>query len=185
MPRFTQFLPCLVHYVEMASRISSKLSRFSTGMTAFVAAGLLVYSILQENGGVNESQRQWQDAASRAIPIERKASYLDQILENKTPQYIDQTNTSSIADVVKADEAKATAEVDVEEPSVLALIRENSDVAPGVSSGTARVSVVVKKGDTLFNISQRHGLSVPDLARLNGLNEPYTIKIGQTLYVAR
>ena len=154
-------------------------------MTAFVASGLLVYSILQENGGVSESQRQWQDAASRAIPIEPKGSYLDQILEKKTPQYIDQTITNSIAVVAEPDAAQPTAEAAVDEPSVLALIRENADVAPGVSSGTARVSVVVKKGDTLFNISQRHGLSVPDLARLNGLNEPYTIKIGQTLYVAR
>lgn len=154
-------------------------------MTAFVASGLLVYSILQENGGVSESQRQWRDAASRAIPIERNGSYLDQILEKKAPQYIDQTITGSIKSAVSEDVAEPTAEVGVEELSVLALIRENADVAPGVSSGTARVSVVVKKGDTLFNISQRHGLSVPDLARLNGLSEPYTIKIGQTLYVAR
>lgn len=169
----------------MGTRLRSKLSRFSTGMTAFVASGLLVYSILQENGGVSGSQQQWQDAASKAIPIERNGSYLDQILENKVPQYIDQTTTSSISKVVEPDVSQATAETAVEEPSVLALIRENADVAPGVSSGTARVSVVVKKGDTLFNISQRHGLSVPDLARLNGLDEPFTIKIGQTLYVAR
>lgn len=154
-------------------------------MTAFVVSGLLMYSILQENGGVIESQRQWQDAASRAIPIERNGSYLDQILEKKTPQYIDQTTTSSVYDVSKPKAAEPVSEPTDDEPSVLALIRENADVAPGVSSGTARVSVVVKKGDTLFNISQRHGLSVPDLARLNGLNEPYTIKIGQTLYVAR
>lgn len=154
-------------------------------MTAFVASGLLVYSILQENGGVTESQQQWQDAVSRAIPIDRKGNYLDQILEKKVPQYIDQTTTGSISNVVESDIAEQPAEVAPEEPSVLALIRENADVAPGVSSGTARVSVVVKKGDTLFNISQRHGISVPDLGRLNGLNEPYTIKIGQTLYVAR
>lgn len=154
-------------------------------MTAFVVSGLLMYSILQENGGVIESQRQWQDAASRAIPIERNGSYLDQILEKKTPQYIDQTTTGSVYDVSKPKAAEPVSEPTDDEPSVLALIRENADVAPGVSSGTARVSVVVKKGDTLFNISQRHGLSVTDLARLNGLNEPYTIKIGQTLYVAR
>ena len=154
-------------------------------MTAFVASGLLVYSILQENGGVSGSQQQWQDAASRAIPIERNGGYLDQILENKIPQYIDQTTTSSLSEAAVADKVEQPAEVAADEPSVLALIRENADVAPGVSSGTARVSVVVKKGDTLFNISQRHGLSVSDLARLNGLDEPFTIKIGQTLYVAR
>lgn len=169
----------------MASSLTSKLSRFSTGMTAFVASGLLVYSILQGNGGMGDSQKKWEEAASRAVPIERNGGYLDQLIENKLPQYIDQTITNSISQEPNVDEAEAPLQVEVEEPSVLALIRKNADVAPGVSSGTARVSVTVKKGDTLFNISQRHGLSVADLARLNGLGESFTIKIGQTLYVAR
>ena len=170
----------------MASRLSSRLSRFSTGMTAFVASGLLVYSILQGHGGNHDSQQKWQDAESRAVPIERNVDYLDQLIENNRPQYIDQTVTGSISPTPQAEAVdEASEQVQDDEPSVLALIRENADVAPGVSSGTARVSVVVKKGDTLFNISQRHGLSVSDLARLNGLDEPYTIKIGQALYVAR
>ena len=169
----------------MASRLTSKLSRFSTGMTAFVASGLLVYSILQGNGGVGDSQQKWNEAAKRAIPIERNGNYLDQLIKNKQPQYIDQTITSSITESSESNNIEEPAQAEESEPSVLALIRENADVAPGVSSGTARVSVVVKKGDTLFNVSQRHGISVDDLARLNGLIEPYTIKIGQTLYVAR
>lgn len=169
----------------MAKRLTSKLSRISSGMTAFVASGLLVYSILQGNGGAGDSQQKWQEAAKRAIPIERHGGYLDQLIKNKAPQYIDQTVTGSIAKPEnKRVEVGPEAETQ-EATSVLDLIRENADVAPGVSSGTARVSIVVKKGDTLFNISQRHGLSVPDIARLNGLDEPYTIKIGQTLYVAR
>ncbi len=170
----------------MASRLTSKISRFSTGMTAFVVSGLLVFSILQGNGGVGGSQKKWEEAAKRAIPIERSGGYLDQLIENKVPQYIDQTTTGAISQQVNPSTgAQADADANREVSSVLDLIRENADVAPGVSSGTARVSVVVKKGDTLFNISQRHGLSVADIARLNGLDEPYTIKIGQTLYVAR
>ena len=169
----------------MTSRLASRISRFSTGMTAFVASGLLVYSILQGNGGSLDSQKKWQDAASRAIAIEKNANYLDQIIENKKPQYIDQTITGSVSSPSEGNAHVENSDVVQEATSVLDLIRENADVAPGVSSGTARVSVVVKKGDTLFNISQRHGLSVSDLARLNGLDEPFTIKIGQTLYVAR
>ena len=170
----------------MTSRLTSKISRFSTGMTAFVASGFLVYSILQGNGGVVDSQKKWQEAAQRAIPIERNVNYIDKLIASKAPQYIDQRSTGSISESENIEvEVEAVADEPNDEPSVLALIRENADVAPGVSSGTARVSVVVKQGDTLFNISQRHGISVTDLARLNGLNEPYTIKIGQTLYVAR
>jgi len=171
----------------MATSVTSKLSRISTGMTAFVASGLLVYSILNGNGGAGDSQRKWQEAAERAIPIERGSSYLEQIINNRKPQYIDDTFTSSVEneDAVSSEVEPIEVEEPAEELSVLALIRKNTDVAPGVSSGTARVSVVVEKGDTLFNISQKHGISVDDLARLNGLAEPYTIRIGQTLYVAR
>lgn len=168
----------------MASKLVSRLSRISTGLTAFVASGLLVYSILSNNGGADNSQLEWQEASKRAIEIQRNGgSYIDALIQNKAPQYIDQTITGSIAS--EEEEVEAEELPEVEELSVLALIRKNSDVAPGVSTGTARVSIVIKDGDTLFNISQRHGISVPDLARLNGLSEPYTIKIGQTLYVAR
>lgn len=168
--------------------MTSKISRFSTGMTAFVASGLLVISILQGHGGSKTSQQQWKDANERAVSILPEDSYLDRIIPGNEAQYIDQNVDTTITGAISGDvasEAVETPDAIEEEPSVLALIRKNSDVKPGVSSGTARVSVVIKSGDTLFNISQRHGISVDDLADLNGLSEPYTIKIGQTLYLAR
>jgi len=41
----------------------------------------------------------------------------------------------------------------------------------------------VKGGDTLFNLSQKYGVSWQTLAELNGLQEPYVLKIGQQLKV--
>lgn len=41
----------------------------------------------------------------------------------------------------------------------------------------------VKKGDTLFNLSQRSGISWQTLAEINGLKEPYILKIGQKIKV--
>lgn len=41
----------------------------------------------------------------------------------------------------------------------------------------------VKRGDTLYRISQMTGTSVNELARLNGISPPYTIEIGQRLKV--
>lgn len=157
-------------------------------MTAFVACGLLVYSILHGNGGAGDSQEQWQQASERAITIDsekKPGGYLEKLINDRQVEYIDQGTTSSLPDAKVAEPVPEVSQEADEEPSVLALIRKNAGVAPGVSSGTARVSVIVEKGDTLFNISQRHGISVTDLARLNSLTEPYTIKIGQTLYVAR
>ena len=42
---------------------------------------------------------------------------------------------------------------------------------------------VVKKGDTLFNVSQNYGLSWQTLAEINNLEEPFLLKIGQKLQI--
>ena len=41
----------------------------------------------------------------------------------------------------------------------------------------------IKTGDTLFNLSQRYGISWQTLAEINSLKEPYILKIGQKIKV--
>ncbi|MBI2637939.1 MAG: LysM peptidoglycan-binding domain-containing protein [Candidatus Sungbacteria bacterium] len=41
----------------------------------------------------------------------------------------------------------------------------------------------VKKGDTLFNLSSRFGVSWQTLAQINNLEEPYILKIGQEIKI--
>lgn len=41
----------------------------------------------------------------------------------------------------------------------------------------------VKRGDTLFNISQKYSLSWQTLADVNNLQEPYILKVGQQLKI--
>lgn len=41
----------------------------------------------------------------------------------------------------------------------------------------------VKRGDTLFNLAQRYNISWQTLAELNGLKEPYLLKVGQKIKV--
>ena len=40
-------------------------------------------------------------------------------------------------------------------------------------------TVVVKPGDTLYALAKKHGLSVSEIAALNGLMEPYQLSVGQ------
>jgi len=154
-----------------------KLNKLSTGMSTFLAAGVLVFAIMSENGGNQNSQREWDYVSKNALAIDkvplesRFASVDDEELE-----WVDPIVTGSI---------KPKKDLDVEPLSVMSLIRKNSDVNPGVSSGTDRVSVTVKPGDTLFKLSQKYGLSVAELAGMNNLQEPFTIRVDQTLYVAR
>lgn len=42
-------------------------------------------------------------------------------------------------------------------------------------------SVLVRRGDTLYSIARENNTSIAELARVNNLKEPYTIKIGQSL----
>lgn len=49
------------------------------------------------------------------------------------------------------------------------------DAAP--ASGT----YVVKPGDTLYQIAQRHGMDVATLVRLNNISDPSQLRVGQTL----
>lgn len=46
-------------------------------------------------------------------------------------------------------------------------------------------SYLVKKGDTLFNLSQRFDVSWQTLTKLNNLEEPYLLKIGQKLKIPK
>lgn len=41
----------------------------------------------------------------------------------------------------------------------------------------------VNKGDTLYSLASKHGVSVQKLAELNNLVDPYVIKVGQALFI--
>ena len=169
------------------SLFTPTIAKFSTGASAFAAAGCLVIAIMSGHGGTADSQQKWQEASRNSVSLggSRQIAEID---ANQMPDLgIDRTVTGSIRNIADGqDEVAVKPQPNAEQQlSVLELIRKNSDVAPGVSSGTGRVSVTIKKGDTLYGISKRHGISISALARLNGLEEPFTIKIGQTLYVAR
>jgi len=146
-------------------------------MTTFLAAGVLVFAIMSDNGGSENSQRQWDyvsqnSLAIDAVPLESRFAAAD----DEDLAWVDPIVTGSTG---------SAKNLDVEPLSVMSLIRKNSDVNPGVSSGTDRVSVTVKPGDTLFKLSQKYGLSVAEIAGMNGLKEPFTIRVDQTLYIAR
>jgi len=154
-------------------------------MTAFVCAGFLVHAILSGNGSETTNLRE------QVAVIDTKGGHglaNAQRLEHR-PRLFDPvvTNTTNMDDTfdVSAPAENAYPGDGEREPSILSILRKNADLAPSVSSGTDRVSVIVKPGDTLFSIARKHGLTLQDIARLNGLEDPYTILVGQTLYVAR
>ena len=61
-------------------------------------------------------------------------------------------------------------------PSSTSVARQGS-----ISSSTKWIKA--EKGDTLYSISRRSGVSVKRLAQLNQLKEPYVIRPGQTIFL--
>ena len=65
------------------------------------------------------------------------------------------------------------------------VVRENGSSAhatpPRVSTPKPGATTLVQRGDTLYSIATRNGISVLDLASWNSLAPPYTIYPGQRL----
>lgn len=165
-------------------RLSKSIfSRLFAGLFVFAGAGLLAQAILTDNGGGRVDQAFWKQAQKKTIVLSDDAQQSSPAERSKA---LERILTGSIKPLSITDEGLPQAVPEPErELSVLSLIRENSDIAPAVSSGTDRVSVTVKPGDTLYAIAKRHGLQLAEIARLNGLEKPYVIKSGQVIYVAR
>jgi murein DD-endopeptidase MepM/ murein hydrolase activator NlpD len=66
------------------------------------------------------------------------------------------------------------------EPKAKSAKSAAAEKAPEKSSGKAE-EVTVGKGDTLASISRKSGVSVDDLAQLNGLPKPYRLQVGEVL----
>ncbi len=54
---------------------------------------------------------------------------------------------------------------------------------PSVTSLSEKKWVKARKGDSLYSISKRSGVSIERLAKLNQLKPPYTILLGQTVFL--
>ncbi len=60
---------------------------------------------------------------------------------------------------------------------------DSSKSASVYVSYSNKMSVKAVKGDTLYGLSKRHGVSVDKLVQLNQLKKPYVIQPGQTIFL--
>ncbi len=103
-------------------------------------------------------------------------------------------------DDILVEGGKPTIQADTGQEIVVATVDENQKqdtelVAPstdyllvpmygGPNVETQVSEITVKSGDTLYSVAQQYRTTVDDLAQLNGLKSPFTLKIGQKLKVA-
>jgi LysM repeat protein/transposase-like protein len=140
------------------------------------------------------------NAPAFAAPVEKTQPKPAAVTESKTTLDIKRPEVAAIRDTLPAKPAPAKVEMKSEtkvEPSpvetkpketpaekVATDVPAAKDGAAAPAAGGAKKHLVVK-GDTLFNISRRYGLTVAELRSLNNLTEADAIKLGMELIVSK
>ena len=115
-----------------------------------------------------------QESESAKAKLEEKNAAVSQYgLATENESTMNKTNTSIT--LPKAVAAKA-----VSAKEVLISADEKEDQVAMVSLPVH----VIKKGDSLFSISKQYNIVMKSIARWNKLRRPYTLKIGDVLYLA-
>ncbi len=90
-------------------------------------------------------------------------------------------NNLSENDVLKAGQKLIIPEADISTAVALSGDKNNKSDSPVNTSNTTEIEV--KKGDTLYSLSKKYGLTVADLLAINNLDSSSVIKVGQKLKV--
>ena len=88
-------------------------------------------------------------------------------------------NNLSEKDVIKAGQKLIIPDADIGTAAALSQSKPSENSAPAVKT----VEYVVAKGDTLYGIARKNGMSVADLMAINNLDSSAVIKVGQKLKV--
>lgn len=88
-------------------------------------------------------------------------------------------NNLSENDVIKAGQKLIIPDADIGTAAALSSTKSAASTAPAGKT----IEYVVAKGDTLYGIARKNGMSVADLMALNNLDSSAVIKVGQKLKV--
>ena len=98
--------------------------------------------------------------------------------------YAASSKQKTMSGVIKpyASSNKKTTSPGLVKPFVENSNNSNTYVARSVDNSADENSYVVKPGDTLYSVAFSHGRDYRDIARLNNIDEPYNITVGQRIY---
>ena len=98
--------------------------------------------------------------------------------------YAASSKQKTMSGVIKpyASSNKKTTSPGLVKPFVENSNNSNTYVARSVDSSADENSYVVKPGDTLYSVAFSHGRDYRDIERLNNIDEPYNITVGQRIY---
>ena len=111
--------------------------------------------------------------------VEDSTETIDEDIEPTTEDVTEPEESQETIKEVMEEPEKAETETDV--LSVPEYKPEELVVPVRAAVGT----VVVKRGDTLYALAREHNMTVDDIAKVNNLSAPYTIRVGQVLKIEK
>ena len=142
----------------------------------FLCSMVYVLWVFSAGCGDAERARQLQAIDERMTRLEKKLDQLDIIEQSITE--LENTTQSQQQTIASLAEFDTTLEKRLE-----ALRRPSAVKASSAKSMPASGAYTVQRGDTLYLIAKKHGLSVDELCRLNKTKPGQVIKPGQQLLV--
>ena len=92
-------------------------------------------------------------------------------------------NNLSESDVIKVGQKLKIPSADISNAAALATDNKATTSATTMSATKATKEYTVVKGDTMYSISKKHGMTLAEFMALNGLDNSSVIKVGQKLRI--
>ena len=92
-------------------------------------------------------------------------------------------NNLSESDVIKVGQKLKIPSADISNAAALATDNKATTSATTMSATKATKEYTVVKGDTMYSISKKHGMTLAEFMALNGLDNSSVIKVGQKLKI--
>ena len=159
-------MKCSVFKIAFSVLILSAVSHLYSDSVHEVQTGDTLYSISKKYGVSVSAIQEANGFSDNGIKVGQKI---------KIP---DATVSASATASVPAQTSKTVA-ASSNPPAV----SESSSSAAAKTSANSDGTYIVQKGETWFGISKKHGISVADLQKLNGVGSDAALKVGQKIKV--
>lgn len=159
-------MKCSVFKIAFSVLILSAVSHLYSDSVHEVQAGDTLYSISKKYGVSVSAIQEANGFSDNGIKVGQKI---------KIP---DATVSASATASVHAQTSK-TVTASSNPPAV----SESASSAAAKTSANSDGTYIVQKGETWFGISKKHGISVADLQKLNGVGSDAALKVGQKIKV--
>ncbi len=150
-------------------------------IAAAVLAVLLALGLILFSGGNGDSITELNSLNQRLDRVETRLRNLERVLERVTETAGAAEELNESVSRLESEQRSILDHIDGLARKVEELGRERTraPAEPEPATGTH----TVKRGETLFSISRRYGMSVDELCRLNGIGRGAVIRPGQELTV--